>query len=182
MTKYFTGKGDQGSTGLPGNRRVAKNNLIIDTLGSIDESNAALGLARSLSKQPDTAATLLIVQRCLYLIMSEVAASSETQTASPVSFDEKHVIWLEEHIEMLTKKIPTLSGFIVPGDSISGAALDVARTVVRRAERRIVDLFDADLLSNLQILRYLNRLSSLCFVLELYEYKSSGALPTLAKE
>jgi cob(I)alamin adenosyltransferase len=89
---------------------------------------------------------------------------------------------LESEYESRRATVPQPGEFILPGDSVPGAALDVARTVVRRAERRLIDLFDNGEINNRTILIYLNRLSSLCFVLELLENQISGRETSLAKK
>jgi cob(I)alamin adenosyltransferase len=96
--------------------------------------------------------------------------------------NEARVTWLEEQADALSKLVEMPHEFILPGDSLAGAALSLARAVIRRAERRVVELFDLNELSNPDLQRYLNRLSSLCFVLELLENKAAGHKTTLAKE
>jgi cob(I)alamin adenosyltransferase len=93
------------------------------------------------------------------------------------------VFWLEEQTDLLSNQVEMPKGFILPGDSSTGAAFALARTVVRRAERSVVYLYHEQLIENPEILRYLNRLSSLCFVLELYENQAAGvSSPTLARQ
>ena len=124
---------------------------------------------------------LLIVQRDLYGLMGEVAATPENAEQFRV-IDAARVEWLEAQIESLSQHVEPQSEFIVPGDTPAGAALDLARTIIRRAERRLTGLWVAEEITNPELLRYLNRLSSLCFVLEIFETQSSGKdNPTLAK-
>jgi cob(I)alamin adenosyltransferase len=182
MTRFYTKKGDDGYTGLLGEGRAAKYDLRIETIGAIDEANAAIALARSLSKAPETGPTLLTVQRDLYHLMAEVSATPENAekfrqvTASRVQ-------WLETQIDLISSKVHIPDEFILPGDSTSGAAIDLARTVVRRAERHLARLLHTGALENSELLHYINRLSSLCFVLEILEYQASGNMyPTLAKK
>ena len=149
-------------------------------MGTLDESTAALGLARAQCRAPRSGGILLEAQRDLYRLMAEVAATPEN--AEKFHFiDAQRVTWLEEQTDELSKLVEMPKEFIVPGDSVAGAALALARTVVRRAERRVVELFDADEIKNPELQRYLNRLSSLCFVLELLENKVAGQQTTLAK-
>ena len=91
------------------------------------------------------------------------------------------VTWLERQTDELSKLVEMPKEFILPGDSVAGAALSLARAIIRRAERRVVELFDAEEIKNPDLQRYLNRLSSLCFVLELLENKAAGNKTTLAK-
>jgi cob(I)alamin adenosyltransferase len=181
MPKYPSRTGDEGYTGFLGEGRLPKHDLRIEAIGVLDEANAALGIARAASLIKESKEVILIAQRDLYGIMSEVAASKE----NAVNFrkvDASRVQWIDKLVEDLGPVIPIRTQFIVPGDSLSGAMMDLARTIVRRAERRITELFHQGLLENQELIRYLNRLSSLCFLLELLENSTSGnQKPTFAK-
>ena len=178
---FYTSKGDDGTTSLLGEGRVAKYHARIEAVGTLDESTAALGLARAQCIDPHSGAVLLQAQRDLYRLMAEVAALPEN--AEQFRFiDPARVAWLEEQTDALSKLVEMPGEFILPGDSVAGAALSLARTIVRRAERRVVELFDAGEITNPELQRYLNRLSSLCFVLELLENKAAGQKTTLAKD
>jgi cob(I)alamin adenosyltransferase len=178
---FYTSKGDDGTTNLLGEGRVAKYHARIEAVGTLDESTAALGLARARCRDPRTRAIVLDAQRDLYKLMAEVAATPENAEKFRL-IDAARVTWLEEHTDELSKQVELPKEFILPGDSVAGAALSLARAVIRRAERRVVELFDADELKNPDLQRYLNRLSSLCFVLELLENQAAGNKTTLAKE
>jgi len=181
MTKFYTRKGDDGTTGLLGEGRVRKDAPRLEAVGTLDEANAALGLARSICQALESSEILLTVQRDLYSLMAEVAATPENAEKFR-SIDHSRVSWLETQIGVLEQSVSPTNEFIVPGDSPSGAALDLARTIVRRAERRLTSLQLSGELENPDLLRYLNRLSSLCFVLELLENQQAGQQnPTLAK-
>ncbi len=181
MPDYFTRNGDDGSTGLLGEGRVPKNQLRPSTYGTLDEASAALGLARAFANAPKTAAIIVEIQRDLYKIMAEIAATPE-EAHRFRSVEPERVVWLEAQIESIGGQIEMPEGFILPGDSKSGAALDLARTIVRRAERMIVELAGEEGLENDAILPYTNRLSSLCFILGLWENAHSGkSHPTMAK-
>lgn len=176
---FFTRKGDDGTTGLLDKGRVAKHDARIEAIGTLDESSAALGLARALAHEQRSGALLLEVQRDLYQLMAEVAASPGN--AAEFRFEPKRVEWLEQQIEALSKVVQVPGEFIVPGDTPGGAALSLARTVVRRAERRLVELFDRKSITNPALQQYLNRLSSLLFVLELFENQAAGKDTTKAR-
>ena len=177
---FYTSKGDDGTTNLLGEGRVTKYHARIEAVGTLDESTAALGLARAQCLDPHSAPILLETQRDLYKLMAEVAATPEN--AEKFHFiDEARVAWLEEQTDAISKLVEMPREFILPGDSLAGAALSLARAIIRRAERRVVELFDLNELSNPDLQRYLNRLSSLCFVLELLENKAAGHKTTLAK-
>jgi cob(I)alamin adenosyltransferase len=177
---FYTSKGDDGTTNLLGEGRVAKYHARIEAVGTLDEATAALGLARAQCRDPHTSEALLEAQRDLYKLMAEVAATPENAQKFR-SIDAARVTWLEEQTDALSKLVEMPKEFILPGDSAAGAALSLARAIVRRAERRVVELFDAQELTNPELQRYLNRLSSLCFVLELLENKTAGHKTTLAK-
>jgi cob(I)alamin adenosyltransferase len=181
MEKFYTRKGDDGYTGLLGENRVPKFDPQIEAVGAIDETTAALGVARAHSKDSQTGQVLLIVQRDLYLIMAEVAATKENAHRFR-KIDSQRVAWLEEQTDLIAGQVTLPNEFIIPGDSLSGATLSLARTITRRAERRLAYLLDQKYLENIELLRYMNRLSSLCFVLELKENQAEGKdFPTLAK-
>lgn len=177
---FYTSKGDDGTTNLLGEGRVAKYHARIEAVGTLDESTAALGLARAQCQDPLSGPILVEAQRDLYKLMAEVAATPEN--AEKFHFiDGSRVAWLEEQTDKLSRMVEMPREFILPGDSLAGAALSLARAIIRRAERRVVELFDLNELSNPDLQRYLNRLSSLCFVLELVENKAAGHKTTLAK-
>ncbi len=181
MPRYFTGSGDDGTTGLLGPERVPKHHPRPEAYGAIDEASAALGVARSTARSADTASTILEAQRDLYHLMAEVAAPLD-EAPRFRRIDPDRVAWLEQKIESFGARVEMPKEFVVPGDSPPAAALDLARTIVRRAERQVARLQHSGELENPHLLRYLNRLSSLCFVLELWEGRQGGIeRPTLAK-
>lgn len=180
MTSFYTRTGDEGYTGLLGEGRVPKSHARIEALGAVDEATAAFGLARATCTAPQVAPVILTVQRDLYGLMAEVAATPENASKFR-SIDATRVSWLEEQTDGLSATVSLPKEFIVPGDTPGGAALSLARTVVRRAERRVADLLLANDIENRELLRYLNRLSSLAFVLELVENQHAGQQTTLAK-
>jgi cob(I)alamin adenosyltransferase len=177
---FYTAKGDDGTTGLLGEGRVPKYHIRMEAVGALDEASAALGLARAQCSASQTAPILLEAQRDLYKLMAEVAATPEN--APRFHFiDSARVNWLEKQTDELSAIVEMPKQFILPGDTLGGAALSLARAVVRRAERRVVSLFDEEEVVNADLQRYLNRLSSLCFVLELLENQNAGKKTTLAK-
>ncbi len=181
MAPYFTGRGDDGYTGLLGEERVPKYDLRLETLGALDEVTAALGMARANCKLPTSRKLILHVQRDLYNLMAETAATPETAEKFH-RIDARHVAWLEEQIEALGQAVAMPEDFIVPGDTWVGAVLDLGRVVARRAERRLAELIHRADLKNLQLLKYVNRLSTLLFFIELLESQAAGVdRPTLAK-
>ena len=190
MPDYFGGTGDDGYTGLLGDRRVPKSDPRPEAYGAVDEASAAIGLARAQSTSEDVQGVLIEVQRDLYHIMSEVAAGPEIAERFRIVSQEQ-VDWLESKIERFGAEVEMPKDFVLGGDTGPAAALDFARTVVRRAERAVVRLeFEVgqehpseDGFENPHLFAYLNRLSSLCFVLALWEVQHGGdGSPTLAKD
>ena len=180
MADFYTGKGDTGYTGVLGEGRFPKHHPKLEAVGSVDEATAALGISRAQCLTPGISAMLVTVQRDLYHLMAELVATPENVQRFRM-IDAGRVKWLEDQIDIFGEDMKMPKDFIVPGDSPSGAAFALARTVVRRAERRASQLFHEKQFENPEILRYLNRLSSLCFLLELVENQTAGAgSPTLA--
>jgi len=181
MSSYFTRTGDDGYTGILGEGRVAKYDARPEMVGTLDEASAALGLARSLTADPWTADLILAMQRDLYHAMAEAAAEPDQAHRFRV-IEAERVAWLEQQAQTIERTLPQVDGFVIPGDSPAAAALDLARTVVRRAERQVARMTHEGKLSNPELLRYLNRLSSLCFLLELRESRAAGREhPTMAR-
>lgn len=181
MSKYFTRKGDDGTTGLLGEGRLPKDDARFEALGSLDEASAALGLARSLMDSRDNARNLMQVQRDLYNLMAEVASTPATEERFR-TIDEDRVKWLEDQVVEVGGGVKMPDEFILPGDNPAAGALSLARTIVRRAERRLVELNRSGIYRNQQGLAYLNRLSSFCFLLELSEIQAGGGSPSIAKK
>jgi cob(I)alamin adenosyltransferase len=179
MVRFYTGRGDDGTTDLLG-ARVAKDDPRIDALGSLDEATSAIGLARSLAAEDRVREDLVAVQRDLYQIMAELAFTPEVRPESYV-FAQDRVDWLGAETDSLAADIDLPREFILPGESTPGAALDVARTVTRRGERQVVALARAGHQVNSAILGYLNRLSSLLFIAARIEDRAAGRSPKRAK-
>ena len=176
----YTGKGDGGRTGLLGKQNISKGSHRIDVLGELDELSASLGLARALTDLEDDRTILLAIQRDVYVLMSELAASGKS-SGKGTKLDAERVTWLESQIDRLAGRSKKPDGFIVAGDSPASAALDVARTVARRVERHVVRQMDRGRKISGVALSYLNRVSSLLYVLELHELKAQAIKPTPAK-
>ena len=173
--RVTTRTGDDGRTSLWGRARVAKHDARIAVLGDLDEAQSAMGLARALAK-PVIATQLLELQREVYELMVEVATSPEREPAGRVGPAE--VAALERRIDGLKAKAIIPAQFVVPGDDPAAAAIDLSRTIVRRAERGVAGLLDEGTLKNRDVLRYLNRLSDGLFVLARIQ---EGRRKTLAK-
>jgi cob(I)alamin adenosyltransferase len=182
MDSYFTRSGDDGYTGLLGEGRVPKYHLRPEAYGAVDEASAVLGLARAMIGEGEQAAMIRQVQRHLYRVMAELAATPD-QAPKFRTIGAEQVEWLEAQAARIGSGLEMPAGFIVSGDSLPEAVLGLARTVVRRAERAVARLTHQGELDNPYLLAYLNRLSSLCFVLALHENRRAGVKgPTLADE
>ncbi|MFI5274554.1 MAG: cob(I)yrinic acid a,c-diamide adenosyltransferase [Ktedonobacterales bacterium] len=175
MAKVTTGTGDAGYTGLLGPQRVPKYDPRPDTFGTVDEATSALGLARATTPDAHAREIILHTQRDLYVLMAELATPPESLDAVGMRITAEHVTWLEQTEEQLKAAVEIPNRFVIPGDTLDGAALDLARTIVRRAERMTARLTHDHINENPELLRYLNRLSDLLFILARYlEAKEAG--------
>ncbi len=177
--RIYTAKGDQGATDLLG-ERVGKDDPRIDLMGALDESTSSIGLGRASSSIAAWQELLIQAQRDLYQIMAELAFVDELRPDA-YRLPAERVAWVEASIATVEATVELPPQFVIPGDTVAGAALDVARTVVRRAERLAVGLDHAGKMPNPEILRYLNRLSSLLFIVARAEDLASNDGPRLAK-
>ena len=178
--KIYSRTGDDGTTGLFLGGRVPKNDLRCEANGEIDFAISAMGMARSLSKKDRTKNILLKIQRDLYTVSSELAVDTAKYNSFKKDFitiDENYVQKIEGWIDELTQVISIPNKFIIPGDSLVSSTLDLARSSIRTAERRIVELQDEAKLNNQRILNYVNRVSDLLFTLARYE--DSEISPTI---
>jgi cob(I)alamin adenosyltransferase len=176
-----TKTGDAGETSLMYGRRVPKSDARVDAYGCVDELNAALGLVRVTAEEAFIASEVLAIQKELITIMGELATAPEDlaryerdgyglTTATMVERLTAAVDDLEKN------KLVNFKGWAIPGSTMLSAALDIARTTCRRAERRVADLGACGAQVNPEILRYLNRLSDLCWLLGRYvEKQQEGA-------
>lgn len=161
--KIYTKTGDKGDTGLWGPRRVAKDNARIQAYGTVDECNAVLGVARSLLQDPALDNLLAQLQNQLFVVGSDLAAFDLTMDNVP-RIQATDVEKLEQEIDQLENELPPLTQFILPGGTPAAAQLHLARTVCRRSERETVALTTQEEI-NPHVVKYLNRLSDLLFVL-----------------
>jgi cob(I)alamin adenosyltransferase len=166
-----TKTGDDGLTGLWSGERVRKDDLRVEAYGTVDELDSVLGEAKHHVKRSDCRSIIEEIQRDLYHIAGELATRTGVFSRAMTDDDERRITRLIERFEA---EVP-LHGFVVPGATMQSAKLDVARTVCRRAERRIVTLArDADVSSPLR--RYMNRLSDLLFMLARAEEALDGGV------
>jgi cob(I)alamin adenosyltransferase len=172
--KIYTRTGDAGDTSLFDGTRVRKNDARVDAYGEVDELNAWLGLVRSSLSDRDLDSEIAMIQRDLFAVGAELADPTEKIAArvTKASITQADVTRLEQLIDHLEQELEPLRRFILAGGAPAGAALHVARAVCRRAERRIVSLQPA---ADAAVVRYVNRLSDLLFVVARVVNKRSGA-------
>ncbi len=176
--RVTTRTGDGGDTSLFGKGRVRKTDARIEALGDLDEAQTAIGVARAMAPRSTMGRELLELQRGLYLAMAEVATPPEDLGRLEERLDASAVAKLEQTLEWLKERTPIEGRFVIPGETGISAALDHARTVVRRAERRVVACVDAGSVSREILLPWLNRLSDLLFVLARSAEKASASRGT----
>lgn len=176
--KIYTRTGDAGETGLFDGRRVPKSDARVDAYGEVDELNAVLGLALAEPLDGDLADILRAIQRDLFALGGRLADPSHKIAAriGKVALSSDDTARLESWIDRLESELPPLRRFILPGGARAGALLHLARTVCRRAERRIV-LLGVDALEA-ELLAYVNRLSDLLFVLARAVNRRAGLAET----
>ena len=170
--KVYTKFGDSGETSLLYGGRISKNSPNTEAYGITDEAVSVMGLARAFTSDERVNDMLRQLQRELFTIAAELATDPGKyelfqQHFSPVT--EEMVTSLEEAIDSLEEEFEMPKVFILPGGSKASSAIDLARCVIRTAERRVVAMAEQDLLTNSLIMTYLNRLGDLLFVLARYE-------------
>jgi len=174
ITKVYTRTGDDGTTALGGGQRLAKDSLRIEAYGAVDELNSVLGAALAHGLAESLEVPLKGVQNELFHLGSDLCILEEDKERMPVPrIEERHVTALEQCIDELSAALPPLENFILPGGSQGAAWLHVARTVCRRAERRLVTLGREEAIGEWTV-RYLNRLSDLLFVMTRSENENQG--------
>jgi cob(I)alamin adenosyltransferase len=165
-TIAYTGKGDTGETTLFGGLKAKKSSLRIEAYGAIDELNSYIGVCRAVSSK-ETNNILEKIQKDLFVLGADLANVRETKT-SALRISEKETKHMEKVIDGINRKLPDLKKFILPAGTMSASHMHVARSICRRAERRAILLKESENINN-AIIPYLNRLSSLLFVLARYE-------------
>ena len=167
----YTRHGDKGDTGLFGAKRVPKDSKRIEAYGTIDELNSFIGLAIASSGRKQTTADLRTLQNILFVAGGDLASEGSGDRVPRIT--DRDVEWVEGRTDSLLAELPRLANFILPGGSELAARLHVARTVCRRAERRVVTLATGESV-NPQMVPFLNRLSSYLFNLARYANAVEG--------
>lgn len=162
-TKIYTKTGDDGTTGLFGGARLPKDHIRIEAYGTVDELNAVIGLLMSGTTEPQVLELLQTIQSRLFTVGSNLASDPAKDMITPDLLDED-VQLIERAIDKMQEELPPLRHFILPGGSMAISSAHLARTICRRAERRVVSLAHISEVEHI-ILLYLNRLSDFFFVL-----------------
>ncbi len=181
--KIYTKSGDKGETSLFRGGRIRKDSLRVNSYGTVDELNSWIGWVRNLDPNEFVDTLLERIQNNLFMIGSDLATpqSEVKKEDSVMRLPEGSETFMEEAIDKMEEELDPLRNFILPGGSRMSSALHYARTIARRAERSIVSLIDSDEqedtsyeIVNPAILKYINRLSDLFFVMARYENKIEG--------
>jgi len=175
--KIYTRAGDDGSTGLLGPGRVSKSAPRVEAYGSVDELNAALGAVGALDRQGWLEQELAVIQAKLFTLGAELATTTAQGIAGLERLGDADVAELEAWIDRLEADLSPLRNFILPGGAPLGAQLHLARTICRRAERRLVTLAGVETIEA-RLIRYLNRLGDLLFVMARWCNDKAGAVET----
>ena len=175
--KIYTKKGDDGSTGLLYGGRVPKDDLRTEVYGTLDETVSALGVARAAGLVPRVETIVIRLQREMFIAGAELATADENRHKLQVGvskIDDTMTARAEADIDSLLEEHPLRPEFVLPGETMGSAGLDLARSTVRRAERQAVALRRAGGIDDAEVLRYLNRVSDLLFALARYEEAARG--------
>jgi cob(I)alamin adenosyltransferase len=166
LNRIYTKTGDNGTTGLVRGPRRRKDDLRIEAFGTVDEANSFIGMARlSTNSMPKIDGMMARIQNDLFDLGSDLATPGPDGETASLRVTAPQTKWLEEQIDQFNEGLAPLTSFVLPGGTPLSAALHVARTVVRRAERLTVALAAAEPDINAEAIRYLNRLSDLLFVM-----------------
>lgn len=160
----YTRFGDKGKTSLYAGKTVSKASLRVNTYGTLDELNSYLGVVLSKTKDKTIKKELTVVQNDLFEIGASLASPATDKHEPLGRYLKQRVLDFEKEVDGLTKNLPELENFILPGGGITGSSLHFARTLTRRAERRVVELSEREKI-NRETIVYLNRLSDLLFML-----------------
>ena len=171
----YTKTGDGGTTSLVGGSRVNKDDARVEAYGTVDELNSHIGLLAEMIRPLGSGYydELKTVQHNLFTLQTLLATEDEALYARLPQLDEEEVEILERQIDLLTDQLPQLHNFVIAGGNMMGAQCHVARTVCRRAERRVVTLSQEDPVDGV-LMRYLNRLSDYLFVLARHAVVADG--------
>ncbi len=169
MFKIYTKTGDKGGTSLIGGVRVPKNNIRIESYGTVDELNSFIGMVRDAANNNDISVMLQEIQDRLFTIGSILATNPDKEVKMKLpDLHDADVTWLEQRIDEMNEVLPEMRAFILPGGNLASSTCHVARCVCRRAERICVDMQENNETISPLVIQYLNRLSDYLFVLARY--------------
>jgi cob(I)alamin adenosyltransferase len=183
--RIYTKKGDDGTTGLLYGGRVAKDDVRTEVYGTLDEVVSALGLGRASGLVPRVAEIVVRLQREMFVVGAQLATAEQNQdklTAEVSKVTPEMTERVEADIDALTTEHPLPEEFVLPGETRGSAALDLARSILRRAERQSVGMNRSGMIPDAEILRYLNRVSDLLFTLARYEEAERGTRAQPSRE
>ena len=173
-TLFFTRKGDNGESVIS-HKKFKKSDVFFNAIGSLDELNSFLGVIRAETFKKDIllgkdkfSQIIFNLQEKIFKVQAEIASFYFSPRRKSKFVDAKDIEWMEEIIKKIDLTLPPLKNFVIPGDSLISAYLDLGRAISRRAEREIVLLFSKEGLKNKNILSFVNRISSLLFALARY--------------
>jgi cob(I)alamin adenosyltransferase len=174
LTKIYTRKGDDGTTGLGGGQRVPKDSLRVTAYGTVDELNSAIGVAVAHGLSERLEEVLRVIQNELFHLGSDLCFYEEDKEKYKIpQIEQRHIDSLEQLIDEMNEVVGPLENFVLPGGSVGTAHLHLARTICRRAERDCVSLAREEKIGT-HTITYLNRLSDALFVMARYENKKRG--------
>lgn len=177
ITKVYTRTGDKGLTSLIGGKRVSKSSVRVEAYGDVDELNSVLGIVRLEAQDDEIKQLITEIQNDLFIIGADLASPPEIQVPR---IAKERVIEIEKSIDKFLEELEPLKEFILPGGQGGGSYLHLARTVSRRAERRVARLMEEEQL-NENVLAYINRLSDLFFVMARIENKRGNFQETYVR-
>ncbi|KAB3533213.1 cob(I)yrinic acid a,c-diamide adenosyltransferase [Alkaliphilus serpentinus] len=163
--KIYTKTGDKGDTSLYDGTRVSKDDIRVESYGTIDELDSALGFSRNFIQDKKIIEIVYKIQRDLFKVAAELATEDNSKIVAKVQ--EEDIIYLESIINEYMEKIPKVDKFIIPGTSVESASLHMARTICRRAERRIITLRRSAEIRD-DLVKYVNRLSDAIYTIARY--------------
>ena len=167
MSKYYTGRGDDGTTGILSGKRVSKADVLIEAIGNLDELNSAIGVALSHVDDDIVSSGLKFIQNDLFVLGANLASTNEDGKMKKVQIRQDALDRLEASIKVLSDKTPELKRFVLPGGSEASSHLHLARAIARRSERSVVAAGARYKVDKMAV-AYLNRLSSYLFAAALY--------------
>ena len=174
LTRIYTRKGDDGTTGLGGGQRVAKDALRVVAYGTVDELNSAIGVALATGLVPRLAEALPVIQNELFHLGSDLCFLEDDKVTFKIpQIEARHVEVLERLMDELNEIVGPIENFVLPGGAAAAAHLHVARTVCRRAERDAIALARSETIGTF-VIPYLNRLSDALFIMARYENHQRG--------